>query len=250
MDLFSEAGVDLPFDIPKEAGYSAESCPDIGGYKILVPNGELIFAEHFFDKKVSDRSLEYFQENDTLDWRHTNWKDVPANELSKIVFSNINWKQDSIKLYGKTIPLPRLTSWYGDSGKAYTYSGITSQPNEWNKGLLYLKERIEHCAGVEFNSVLLNWYRDGQDHLNWHADDEKELGKNPIIASANFGEPRDFIIRRNDNPSVKIVLPLRHGTLLLMRGALQHFWQHSVPKRTKIGGSRFNLTFRRIGLGS
>lgn len=247
MNLFSETKTDLPFDLPKSTGFSAESLPDMGGYKIIVPDGELIYAEHFFGKKVSDRSLEYFQENDTLDWRQAKWKDLSATEISRIVFSNINWKQDSIKLFGKTIPLPRLTSWYGDSGKCYTYSGISSRPNEWNKGLLHLKERIEQCAGVTFNSVLLNWYRDGHDHLNWHADDEKELGVNPIIASANFGETRDFVIRRNDDPSMKIVLPLKHGTLLLMCGSLQHFWQHSVPKRTKVNGSRFNLTFRRIG---
>lgn len=248
MNLFSDQDTILPFDIPKGNGYFVESRPEIGGYRILVPNGELIYSEHFFDKKISDRCLEYFQENDTLDWRQTNWKDVSESDFFNILFSNIKWKQDSIKLYGKTIPLPRLTSWYGDSGKAYTYSGIASQPNEWNKGLLYLKDRIEQCAEVEFNSVLLNWYRNGHDHLNWHADDEKELGINPIIASANFGETRDFIIRRNDNPLVKIILPLKHGTLLIMRGELQHFWQHSVPKRTKVNGSRFNLTFRRIGV--
>lgn len=246
MDLFNKAEANLPFEMPQGNGYSAELCQDSGRYKIVVPNGELIYAEHFFDKKVSDRSVEYFQENDTLDWRQTKWKEVSEDDFSKIKFANINWKQDNIKLYGKTIPLPRLTSWYGESDKTYTYSGITSKPHTWNKGLLYLKDKIEQCAGVEFNSVLLNWYRDGQDHLNWHADDEKELGINPIIASANFGETRDFVIRRNDDPLKKILLPLKHGTLLLMRGELQHFWQHSVPKRTKVHGSRFNLTFRQI----
>ena len=247
MDLFSDSYVDLPFDASKGGGHAVEKLPDIDGYRIIVPSGELVYIERFFDKKISDRSLEYFQENDSTDWRQTKWSEVTADDFSKIKFSNISWKQDSIKMYGKTIPLPRLTSWYGDGGKAYTYSGITSYPNEWNRGLLYLKERIEQFAEVEFNSVLLNWYRDGQDHLNWHADDEKELGVNPIIASANFGETRDFVIRRNDDHAVKFILPLGHGTLLLMRGELQHFWQHSVPKRTKVSGSRFNLTFRRIG---
>ena len=247
MNLFDEIDTNLPFEMPQGSDYAAEWRPDIGAYKVTVPNGELIYAEHFFDRKVSDRSVEYFQENDALDWRQAKWKDIPEDEFLKIKFANINWKQDRIKLYGKTIPLPRLTAWYGDGEKTYTYSGITSKPNTWNKGLLYLKDQIEKSAGVEFNSVLLNWYRDGQDHLNWHADDEKELGINPIIASANFGETRDFVVRRNDDPLKKIVLPLKHGTLLLMRGELQHFWQHSVPKRTKVNGSRFNLTFRRIG---
>jgi len=247
VDLFSDANVDLPFDASKGGDHVVEKLSDINGYRITVPNGELVYIERFFDRKISDRSLEYFQENDSTDWRQTKWSEIYPDDFSKIKFSNISWKQDSIKMYGKTIPLPRLTSWYGDAGKAYTYSGITSYPNEWNRGLLYLKERIEQFAEVEFNSVLLNWYRDGQDHLNWHADDEKELGVNPIIASANFGETRDFVIRRNDDHTVKFILPLGHGTLLLMRGELQHFWQHSVPKRTKVSGSRFNLTFRRIG---
>ena len=248
MDLFSKAESNLPFEIPHESGYTAESRIDSDQYKIIVPNGEIIYAERFFDKKISDRSVEYFQENDTFDWKQTTWKNISTDKLSTIKFTNINWKQDNIKLYGKVIPLPRLTSWYGERDATYTYSGISSTPNTWNKGLLYLKARIEECAGVEFNSVLLNWYRDGLDHLNWHADDEKELGVNPIIASANFGETRDFVLRRNDDPAKKIVLPLKHGTLLLMSGELQHFWQHSVPKRTKVNGSRFNLTFRRIGV--
>lgn len=248
MDLFNTLETDLPFKLPNRSDCSAEWLEELRGYLIIVPNGELIYVEHFFEKKIGDRSVEYFLENDTTDWRNANWKGFPAEAFSKIQFANINWKQDHIKLYGKEMPLPRLTAWYGDSGKAYTYSSITSKPNPWNKGLLYLKKRIEHCAGVEFNSVLLNWYRDGEDSLNWHADDEKELGTNPIIASANFGETRDFLIRRNDDHSTKLVLPLKHGTLLIMRDELQHYWQHSIPKRKKVNGSRFNLTFRRIGV--
>lgn len=248
MDLFKTVETDFPFELPNRSDCSAEWMEKMHGYRILVPNGEIIYVERFFDKKISDRSVEYFLENDATDWRNARWKDLPTDAFSKIHFSNIKWKQDHIKLYGKEIPLPRLTAWYGDSGKAYTYSGITSNPNPWNKGLLYLKEQIERCAGVAFNSVLLNWYRDGDDSLNWHADDEKELGVNPVIGSANFGETRDFLIRRNDDPSTKLVLPLKHGTLLVMRGELQHHWQHSVPKRKKVSGSRFNLTFRRIGV--
>jgi alkylated DNA repair dioxygenase AlkB len=247
MDLFDEHSP-LLFDMPKGDGYSAEPLECHDGYRILVPNGELLYVEHFFDKKVSDRTVEYFLENDNVDWRTTRWKDLSADELSSVHFKNVNWKQDIIKLYGKTIPLPRLTAWYGDGGKSYTYSGIKSMPNEWNKGLLYLKEKIESFVGVEFNSVLLNWYRDGEDYLNWHADDEKELGVNPVIVSANFGETRDFLLKRNDDPSKKLMIPLKHGTLLLMRGELQHYWQHSVPKRKGVRGSRFNLTFRRIGV--
>lgn len=248
MDLFERDSLSPPFEIPKTEGYSLTWREEVRGWWIQIPHGEVLYVEQFFDKKISDRTVEYFQENDTLDWRTTKWKMVTVEQLERIKFKNINWKQDSIKLYGKRIPLPRLTSWYGDRGKTYTYSGISSQPNEWNKGLLYLKNQIEACTGVEFNSVLLNWYRDGTDQLSWHADDEEELGKNPIIASANFGETRDFIVRNNTDHSKKITFPLKHGTLLLMAGEMQHHWQHQVPERKKVAGSRFNLTFRRIGV--
>lgn len=250
MDLFDDSPAgELPFECPQAPGYSVLKAPDSNGFRIVVPNGELFYSERFFDQKISDRCLDYFQENAGIDWKSMRWKDVVKGDLSKVEFTNINWKQDTIKLYGKVIPLPRLTSWYGDRGRDYTYSGITSIPNRWNKGLLYLKERVESVSGVSFNSVLLNWYRDGEDHLSWHADDERELGHNPIIASANFGETRDFVIRRKDDKSQKLVIPLRHGTLLVMSGELQHYWEHSVPKRKQVNGSRFNLTFRRIREG-
>ena len=246
-DLFDNLGNILPFKLPKTDEYSAIWNEKWKGYDIYIPNGQLFFSEKFFSEKISDRSVEYFQENNNYDWRKKNWRDITQDEFNILDFTNIKWKQDTIKLYGKIIPLPRLTSWYGDGGKNYTYSGIESHPNEWNKGLLYIKEKVEEVAGTVFNSVLLNWYRDGEDHLNWHADDEKELGKNPIIASVNFGEKRDFIIRKNDDHSKKISIPLNHGTLLIMSGELQHFWQHSVPKRKTVKSSRFNLTFRKIG---
>jgi alkylated DNA repair dioxygenase AlkB len=246
VDLFDNTERQLPFEIPKDSEYAANWDESLRGYRISVPNGEIFYAEKFFDSKISNRTVEYFQENFSCDWQSDAWKALVRGDLSLIGFKNIKWKQDSIKLYGKVIPLPRLTSWYGDTGRSYTYSGITSAPNEWNKGLLYLKREIENCAGVEFNSVLLNWYRDGEDYLNWHSDDEKELGDNPVIASANFGETRDFVVRRKDDKTKKIALPLGHGTLLLMQGELQHYWEHSVPKRMKVNGSRFNLTFRSI----
>lgn len=246
MDLFGNRKVSAPFELPNEDGYSAHWNEELKAFHIKIPKGEILYAKNFFSKKINDRTVEYFLENDTFDTKATNWREITSEDLFKAEFKNIKWKQDSISLYGKNIPLPRLTSWYGDKGQSYTYSGINSQPNEWNDGLLYIKKQIEKVAEVVFNSVLLNWYRDGDDYLNWHADDEKELGKNPIIASMNFGETRDFIIRKNDDNSKKITIPLEHGTLLIMRGEMQHFWQHSVPKRKKVRGSRFNLTFRII----
>ena len=128
----------------------------------------------------------------------------------------------------------------------YTYSGIPCEPNPWNKGLSWLKEKAEELAEHQFNSALLNWYRDGSDTLSWHADDEKELGKNPTIASVSLGETRDFILRKKDDHSCKLKFALSHGSILIMKGELQEHWQHSVPARKRVDKSRINITFRKI----
>lgn len=246
MDLFNTDKHILPFKLPNNVvGFSYQWNEALQGFDIIVPDGKLFFAPNFFDKKISDRSVEYFLENNSHYSIDSDWKSIPIEAYEQLVFTNISWQQEYINLYGRK-PIPRLTAWYGDEGKSYSYSGIKQQPNTWNKGLLYIKEQIEKVADVPFNSVLLNWYRNGDDYLNWHADDEEELGINPIIASVNFGETRDFQLRNNDNRDLKLNIPLSHGTLLIMSGELQHFWQHAVPKRKKVHRSRFNLTFRVI----
>jgi len=244
--LFPHSRSTLNWLVPDKPGYRVEWNEKAHGYDITVPQGQLFYSEDFFNKSWSDRTLEYLQECHDLDWRSIDWRSVPADQFEKIHFKNIKWTQDYIKIYGKRLPLPRLTSWYGDPGAAYSYSGIKSEPNGWNEGLNFLRRKIEAAVGHRFNCVLLNWYRDGQDSLSWHADDEPELGINPTIASANFGETRDFAIRRRDDPTTRITIPLMHGTLLVMGGELQSHWQHSVPKRAKTKKSRFNLTFRYI----
>ena len=249
MDLFNteiENKDKLPFDLPNKEGYNSEWNQNLNGFVITIPNGELFYSEHFFDKKVSDRSIEYFLENDTNNWQTANWRELDKEQLSNIKFKNINWHHDKLNMYGKEVFLPRYSAWYGNSDKPYTYSGLTLQPNTWNKGLLFIKDHIDKIAGLEFNSVLMNWYRDGEDYINWHTDAEKELGKNPVIGSVNFGATRRFQLRRMDDNAEKIEMPLKHGTFLLMRGQTQHFWQHGVPKEKKIKEARFNLTFRVI----
>ncbi|MGY0408035.1 MAG: alpha-ketoglutarate-dependent dioxygenase AlkB family protein [Polaribacter sp.] len=246
MDLFNSKNTNLPFQLPDEEDYHCEFNAELNVYFIKIPNGEIIYAEHFFDKKLSDRSLEYFLENDSFDWKTANWREFDKEELTKVKFKNINWHHDKLNMYGKEIFLPRYSAWYGDNDKSYSYSGLTLQPNKWNNGLLFLKEHIEKIAIANFNSVLMNWYRDGEDYINWHTDAEKELGKNPTIASLNFGATRRFLIRRSDDNSIKLEFPLKHGTLLIMKGELQHFWQHSVPKEKKVKQTRINLTFRTI----
>lgn len=159
--------------------------------------------------------------------------------------SQIEWKQESMYMYGKKINFPRLTAWYGDNDKPYSFSGITLSPKVWNEELVSIKSKIEPIAKVEFNSVLLNRYRDGNDSISWHTDAEKELGINPVIASVNFGATRKFQLRHIKTKE-KLEFELTHGSLLIMQGELQHFWQHQVPKTGQKVGERINLTFRVI----
>ena len=160
---------------------------------------------------------------------------------------NINWQQEEIKLYGRKIPLPRLTAWFGDEGKTYTYSGIAVEPKPWTPTLLEIKNRIERVSNVIFNSVLLNYYRNERDSVSWHSDDEHELGKDPIIGSVSFGDVRTFQLKHKTNTTIKgqsINLP--DGSYLEMSGPTQHHWLHQIPKRTRKIGPRINLTFRII----
>lgn len=170
---------------------------------------------------------------------------VKANKFLSLLTENIAWKQESMQMYGKELNFPRLTAWYGDQDKPYSFSGITLSPHPWTDELRAIKEIIEPLSGVEFNSVLLNLYRDGNDSISWHTDAEKELGENPVIASVNFGAERTFQLRHK-NSKERINIELEHGSLLIMEGALQHFWQHQVPKTKKPKGLRINLTFRTI----
>ena len=168
-----------------------------------------------------------------------------GNYLFSRLDSTISWKQEKMNMYGKEVLFPRLTAWYGDSDRPYSFSGITLNPLPWTEELLKIKKKIETKTSAIFNSVLLNKYRDGSDSISWHTDAEKELGQNPIIASVTFGGTRNFQLRHRDTGE-KINLELSHGSLLIMQGELQHFWQHQIPKTKKKVDPRINLTFRVI----
>jgi alkylated DNA repair dioxygenase AlkB len=170
-----------------------------------------------------------------------------SNAFFKELQENTAWRQENIKLFGREIAQPRLTAWYGDAGKAITYSGLTLQPRPWTPALLEIKAAVEKAAGTTFNSVLLNLYRSGSDSVGWHADDEAQLGSNPVIASVSFGAERRFDLRHRTLKKLpKTSLLLTHGSLLLMAGPTQHNWQHQIPKTQKPVGGRVNLTFRMI----
>jgi alkylated DNA repair dioxygenase AlkB/uncharacterized protein YerC len=163
------------------------------------------------------------------------------------LLNQITWQQENIKRFGRSIPLPRLTAWYGDASKSYTYSGITMNPLIWTPPLLSIKNKIEKITKHHFNSVLLNQYRHGKDSVAWHSDDEPELGKEPIIASVSFGATRQFMLKHKFKADIKpISLNLNNGSLLLMKGKTQECWLHQVPKTGKEVATRINLTFRTI----
>ena len=169
-----------------------------------------------------------------------------ATECFNQLRQDTPWRQDDIRVFGKIYPQPRLTALYGNNQKPYQYSNIIMQPLQFTPLLKELKEDIDKISGTSFSTCLLNLYRDGQDSNGWHADDEKELGKNPVIASLSLGEERRFHLKHKNNKDLKHKIVLEHGSLLLMKGATQHNWLHQIPKTRKSIGERINLTFRVI----
>ena len=181
--------------------------------------------------------------------RVTLYHEVLSDEESSAYFlalkSGIHWQQRSIRLFGKQVMQPRLIAWHGDPEAIYRYSGDTWYPEPWIPTLQALRQRCEDISKTTFNSVLLNLYRDGNDAMGWHADDEPELGHEPVIASLNLGCSRRFDLRhRHSGETHKVWLPA--GSLLVMAGATQQHWRHQLPRSKKITQPRLNLTFRRI----
>ena len=188
---------------------------------LLPQDGEAYLFEKFFEKEESDF---YFQ----------------------VLLNQVIWKQEPIILFGKKVMQPRLTALYGDQDKEYKYSGIIMKPYQWIDPLLEIKRKVDDISGSVFTTALLNQYRDEKDSMGWHRDHEKALGKNPIIASVSFGSTRSFILRHYFQKNLKKSLDLSHGSLLLMRGQTQHFWEHSLPKKSKPLETRINITFRKL----
>jgi alkylated DNA repair dioxygenase AlkB len=153
------------------------------------------------------------------------------------------WKSESITLWGKAFLQPRLTAWHGEA--AYTYSGLTMHPLPFTPLLQAIRVAVEAATDCRYNSVLLNYYRDGQDSMGMHSDDEAELGPTPAIASVSFGAERIFILKHK-RTGERLRLPLGDGSLLWMGGVLQRHWQHGINKTAKPTGPRVNLTFRSI----
>lgn len=154
------------------------------------------------------------------------------------------WRQESIQIQDRKIPLPRLTAWHGDPGTTYGYSGINNVPAPWFDALQSLRQRMTEVSSAPFNSVLFNWYRSGSDSVAWHSDDEADLGSCPVIASVSLGAPRKFSFKHKLDKTLKKDVVLSDGDLLIMAGSTQQYWLHQIPKTTKPVGERINLTFR------
>jgi len=191
--------------------------------EVDLPNADIVIHRSLFDVQEADEHLE------------------------GLLFET-HWQQEQIRMFGKMTDIPRLTAWYGDEDKPYTYSGIEMAPLPWTTRLETIKKQVESVSETTFNSVLLNRYRDGSDGVAWHADNEPELGPAPIIGSVSFGATRAFQFRNitdsKENEMTEEV-QLRHGDVLIMGGGTQKYWNHQIPKRTK-ADPRINLTFRKI----
>ncbi|MEO8723850.1 MAG: alpha-ketoglutarate-dependent dioxygenase AlkB [Sphingobium sp.] len=169
--------------------------------------------------------------------------------MLRALMEQTSWRQEAINLYGKSYSQPRLCALYGDAGRGYDYSGLRLGSLPWTDLLKDVKRRIEDCTDASFNTVLLNLYRDNNDSMGFHSDDEHELGPEPVIASLSFGETRIFRLKHKTNKTLPVQkIPLTSGTVLRMKGKTQHMWKHGIAKQTEPCGPRINLTFRSIYL--
>lgn len=165
--------------------------------------------------------------------------------LQRALADQLPWSQHQVRLFGRSLPSPRLCCWIGDADAVYRYSGVSHPPLPWTAALTALRERLQDVCAMPFNSVLANLYRDGRDSMGWHADDEPELGARPMIASVSLGTTRRMLFRAR-RAMQRFELPLGNGDLLLMRDDTQRHAQHCVPKTRRPCGQRINLTFRQI----
>ena len=177
---------------------------------------------------------------------YPNW--LPENTAANyytLLQHELPWRQDNIKLFGKAVAIPRLQVWMGEPHCYYTYSNLSLQPKPWHPLLCKLADELAEECKTSFNCVLANWYRDGQDSMSMHADDEPELGQNPVIASLSLGTERTFILKHKKTAE-RVTVPLGHGSVLVMQGTTQQFYVHGINKTKRINDGRINLTFRYI----
>lgn len=171
---------------------------------------------------------------------------LEADNYLKLLLNEVEWTQPTLKIFGRTVQQPRLSAWYADNKIPYTYSRFTQYGLPWKSNILKVKEKTQKITRFNFNSALLNYYRDGRDSMGWHSDNEPELGESPIVASISFGEARMFNLKNRADKTLKKSIQLDHGSILLMSGDTQNNWLHQISKSAKNMGPRINITFRRV----
>ena len=185
---------------------------------------------------IADAELSFYERAFSVD---------EADRYLRTLMAETPWRRDHITIHGRTIPLPRLQTWYADDGATLNYSGLSVPACAWTRDLVSIRDRVTELTGLRFNGVLLNCYRDGNDSVGWHSDNEAEWGPNPVIASVSFGATRDFMLKHLTLEEVDPVrCVLSHGSLLVMGDGVQTHWQHQLPKRKRVTEPRINLTFR------
>lgn len=190
-------------------------------FYLNLPDSNITYYPDFLDPKIAGRYLQIF-------------------------LKELNWQQHDITIFGKKIPQPRLTALYAINDAPYSYSNLTLIPEKFTPELLKIQQKLKVLTGKNFTHCLANFYRDGNDSMGWHSDDENALGKDPVIASVSLGGVRNFQLKHKNITDQKFKLDLEHGSLLLMAGSTQHFWKHQLPKTKKQVDPRINLTFRTI----
>ena len=213
--------INLATDSAKAAAFGSKTFEAESRVTIDVVDGHVFYDPHFIDLGEADCCFKTLREE-------------------------TKWQHDTIKVFGKVYPQPRLTALFANNSKPYRYSNITMHPSEFSPLMKEIQAKVEAEVGLKFTTCLLNLYRDGQDSNAWHADNEKELGQNPVIASVSFGAVRAFHMKHREDKSQKLKLSLENGSLLVMSGRMQHHWLHQIPKTKKQVGERINLTFRII----
>ena len=191
---------------------------------------------HRFDLPAADVHLRQFCAADEAQ----RWFDRLSAEIP--------WERHHLRLFGRTVAAPRLSCWIGDADATYRYSGTRFEPRPWTPALAELRARLQALCAETYNSVLCNLYRDGRDSMGWHSDDEPELGPQPRIASLSFGASRRFLLRHRRDASIRLDIELASGSLLLMAGATQRNYRHSLPKSARVDAPRINLTFRTLAI--
>ena len=208
----------------------------------------LLFRQFEMKLKSTNREVcvKAVEPNGFLEYDRCWLEPATADSLLDLLMRQVEWRTRTIKMFGKVFEQPRLIAFQGDRGIQYRYSGGCHRAVAWHPRLDELRQRLFNACGLRFNCVLLNLYRDGRDSMGWHADNEPELGKHPVIASVSLGAVRRFVLRRKNRSGTNIALDLEHGSLVLMHGDLQQHWQHQLPKTRRAVSERINLTFRAI----